>query len=106
MYFRRNSSFLSIDDVLSSTLAFYFVNASAPVCLPLQGPLASRRLRIFLFFHPSVLFSVLLLAQRLMSWLVGDFDLWVQVAALDFVRIKKVFGCFALSILQYYLLFF
>ena len=49
---------------------------------------------------------MLLLAQRLMSWLVGDFDLWVQVAALDFVRINKVFGCFALSVLQYYLLFF
>ena len=97
---------MSIDDVLSSTLAFYFVNASAPVCLPLQEPLASRHLRILLFFYPSVLFSVLLLAQRLMSWLVGDFDLWVQVAALDFVRINKVFGCFALSILQYYLLFF
>ena len=50
MYFRRNSSFLSIDDVLSSTLAFYFVNASAPVCLPLQEPLASRHLRMLLFF--------------------------------------------------------
>lgn len=91
---------------VSGILALYFVNASAPVCLPLQEPLASRNLRILLFFHPSVLFSVLLLAQRLMSWLVGDFDLWVQVVALDFVRINKVFGCFALSILQHYSSFF
>ena len=92
MYFRRNSSFLFIVRFVSCTLAFYFVNASAPA---LKGFCCSMS-KSTLSFLLSVSLLMRLLCKQLLVLVGDDSGFGVKVVALNFVNQSNPFACFAL----------